>query len=396
MTATASIRRGAVAFLVVAALVLGACAKEDGDSEEVREFIDATLLEPHRFVFSEQTPSGLQTTVQGIVEDDFRYKARLAIDGDPVLDRVVSDDTAAVRFLQPEVLGRYLDKEVISEVDTETDREGVDVITALQSKRWVVDPGGAPPLLRAKEAETDNGVDPIFDAQEMMSRARELTLLTNTGFVEYSENSIAPTYRTDEDPFPRPEEGSGVTRYDLPQAEFAKSVDSGQVVLPSEAQFRKFSVYVKDGQVVRISESIGVSASVLDDFESYMVQLINETAPPEIAEGFRTNVESLEGQEKADFLLESVNTLRELRGDPIVRFRISTYELLDIGDPTLGVDVPSGDTIEGDLAVLVNLGVKPLIEEGAGTGTGDDDAAPADDGSGGVPATTPPDPETAP
>ena len=363
--------RGTVVSATIAVLVLTGCAREDGESEEVRELIDDTLVEPHRFVYTEEIPSGLRTVVQGIVEDDFRYKARLTIGGDPVLDRVVSDDLAAVRFYDPELVGRYLDKEVITEVETETDREGVDVIQALQSRRWVIDPGGAPPILQAEEAESENGVDPIFDARELVTRAREFTLLADAGFVKYSENSISPTYRTDEDPFPRPEEGSGVTRYDLPQAEFPKSTESGQVVLPAEGQFRKFSVYVEDGKVIRIAESIGVSSSVLGDFESYMVQLINETAPPEIAEGFRANVDRLQGQEKADFLLESANTLRELRGDPIIRFRTATYELLDIGDASLDVDAPGGDVIAGDLAVLVNLGVKPLVEDVDG-GAGDD------------------------
>ena len=362
------------AGLTVSALLVGACAKDEGDSEALREIIEETLVEPHRFVYTETTPGGTETVVQGIVEDDFRYKARLLVDDEPVLDRVVSDDTAAVRFAEPDVLGKYIDKEVVSEVDTETDRAGVDVFAALQSQRWVVDPGGAPPLLQEAEDETENGVDPIFDALDLVDKARDLTLLQGTQFIEYRETSISPVYRTDEDPFPRPEDGSGVTRYDLPQVPFPKTVDAGQVVIPTESQFRKFSVYVKDDRVIRISESIGLTPSVLEDFETFMVQLIAETAPAEVAEGFRSQLAELSGEEKGQFLLDGVNTFHELRGDPLLRFRTATYELLDIGDPSLEVEVPASDTVEGDLAVLVNLGVKPLVEEDE-EGVADDDAA---------------------
>lgn len=363
MTRTRFPRAARIVTAVVAVgMLLGACAREEGDGEEVRAVLEDTLLEAHRFVYTETTPSGVETVVQGIVEDDFRYKARLVVNDQPVLDRVVHDDLAAVRFLQPEVLGKYLDKAVVSEVDPATDLEGIDVFQALQSKRWVVDPGGAPPLLRAADAETDNGVDPIFDAQDLIERAMQLTLVTN-GFVKYNPNSISPTYRSDEDPFPRPEAGSDVTRYDVPQVPFPKTVDAGQVVLPGEGNFRKFSVYVKDGKVIRISESVGLAPTVLEDFENYMVQLISESAPAEVASGFKTALEGLEGQEKGQFLLDGVNTFLELRGDPPLRFRTVNYELLDIGDPTLIVDVPEGDVISADLAVLVNLGVKPLVEE---------------------------------
>lgn len=390
-----------LATLVIVGVALGACAREEGEGEEVRAFLDATSVEAHRFIYTETTPSGVETVVQGIIEDDFRYKARMVVNDKPVLDRVVHDDAAAVRFLEPEVLGKYLDKKVVSEVDTETDREGIDVFAALQSKRWVLDPAGAPPLLRSAEAENDNGVDPIFDALELIGRARDLSFVRNA-FVEYNPNSISPTYRSDEDPFPRPEEGSDVVRYDVPQIPFPKTVDAGQVVLPAEGNFRKFSLYVKDGKVIRVAESIGLSPTVLEDFESYMVQLITETTPPEVSEGFRSTLAGLDGQEKGQFLLDSVNTFRELRGDPLLRFRTAVYELLDIGDPTLMVELPAEETIRGDLAVLVNLGVKPFVEEtddgpaidaatieaipgGAGGSDGSDGPPP----SGGVPESTP-------
>lgn len=380
-----------LSLLILLALVGVACAKQDGDGDEVRAFLDETGTEAHRFVYTERTPTGTETVVQGIVEDDFRSKARVAVDGEPVLERVVSDDLVAVRFSEPDELGRYIDKDVVSLVDTETDREGVDVFTALQSKRWVVDPGGAPPLLRSVDDLTENGRDPIFDASELLQRARDLTFLQAGGFVKYRETSVSPTYRADEDPFPAPEEGSGVDRYDLPQPRFPRRAQGLQLSVPGEANFRKFAVYVKDGKVIRVAEDVGLAPSVLDDFETYMIQLINESAPPDVRNGFRAAVDELEGQELGQFLLEGLNTLRDLQGDPRVRFRNATYELLDIGDPSIAVEVPEGDLIEGDLAVLLNLGVKPPVSEdesaepSAGDGTDTVSDAP------GVPTSTPSD-----
>lgn len=365
-------RRSIVGAVLAVAVLVGAagCAKEEGDSEDVRAFIDATAVQAHRFVYTETTPSGIETTVQGIVEDDFRSKAQVAIGGEPVLEQVVSDDLAAVRFLDPDQLGRFIDKEVVSEVDPATDVEGIDVFTALQSKRWVLDPGGAPPTLQSADDQTENGIDPIFDAHQMLVRARALTLFGRglPQFVKFSEDTISPVYRDDEDPFPQPENGSGLTRYDFPQGAFPKSVDSTELQLPDEAQFRKFSIYVKDGRVVRVSEQIGLSPSVLDNFETFMVQLINQTAPDQVAAGFLANVEKLSGDELGQFLLSSLNTVRDLRGDPPLRFRTATYELLDLGSSALRVEPPNRDVITADLAVLVNLGVKPLR-----TDDGDDD-----------------------
>ena len=351
--------------VALVALIASACAKQESDSEEVRENIDASFLLAHRFVYTERTPSGGDTVVQGIVEDDFRYKARVVVEGDPVIERVVSDDTAAVRFIDPKFVAAYVDKDVVSEVDRETDLEGVDVFEALQGRRWVVDAGGAPPQLRSEDDALDRGVDPIADALDMVDRARALTFAEFSGFIRYSEDSISPTYRTDEDPFPRPEAGSDVTRYDLAQPPFPITEDVRNIALPDEGQFRKFSVYTKGGRVIRIAEDVGVTATVLEDFETFMRRLVSSSAPDEVADQFTGTLDTLEGDEKAQFLLDSLNTFRDLQGDPPIRFRTATYELRDLGDGSIEVELPAADTVKGDLAVLVNLGVKPLVDSDA-------------------------------
>lgn len=387
MTARRYRRALAVGLLLLAT----ACAKQEGDGAEVRALLDDTLVQPHRFVYVETTPAGQETRVQGVVEDDFRSEARLDVDGRPVLERVVSDDVVAVRFLRPDALGRYIDKDVVSDVDTASDLEGVDVFEALQSRQWVADPGGAPPLLRSVDDVTESGIDPFSDAGQMLVRARDLTFIEAGGFVEYNPNSVSPTYRADEDPFPQPEDGADITRYDLPQPEFPREVGGGARTVPGDAFFRKFSVYVRDGVVVRVAEAVGLTPSVLDDFETYMRLLITDGAPPEVREAFLTTVDRLEGDELGQFLLEALNTVRDLQGDPPVRFRTATYELLDIGDRTLRVQLPEEDPIEADLAVLVNLGVKPAVEPGSPAGTGDAEDGTDPDPAGGAAAPDPAD-----
>ena len=367
-----------VAALALLALVGGACAKKDTDSEEVRVLLDETLLEAHRFVYTEKTPDGAVTTVQGIVEDDFRYQARMLRDGDPVLDRVVSDDTVAVRFIEPETLAQFVDKEMSGLVETDTDIDGVTVFDALQARRWVVDPGGAPPQLVSVDAASDPGVDPIFDALRQIDRARAATLETEVGFVEYDEDSISLVYRADEDPFPVPESGSGVTRFDLVQPEFPTASEAENGALPGEGAFRKMVVYVKDGRVIQVMEDIGLTPSRLDDFRDFMLRLVATGAPEDVRAGFESTVESTEGAALGQFLLDSLNTFRDLQGDPPVRFRTTSYELLDIGDDALQVTLPAGELITADLAVLVNLGIKSAGEGDEGTTGG---SAPADDGA---------------
>jgi hypothetical protein len=366
-------RSRALALFVALGLLVSACAKNEQDSEEVRDFIDDTSTLSHRFVYVETNASGQETAVQGLIEDDFRYKARLLIDGKPIIDRIVSDDTVAVRFLEPSFLARYIDKDAAPLVDAKTQVDGVDVYSALQSKRWVKDPGGAPPQLVAVDNVTDPGVDPIYDALAVLPRLRALTFLTFTRFVLFNPDSIGPTYRTDEDPFPAPERGSGVKRYDLSQPQFPQAQNTANDFLAGESNFRKLAVFVKDGVIIGVSEQVGVTERTLDDFKDYMVALINVSAPKEVRAGFKATADSVEGDKLSRFLLESLNTFRDLQGDPPVRFRFTSYELLDVNASDIVVDLPVDNVIEGNLAVLVNLGVKPLQPDT------DDDAATTDD-----------------
>ncbi len=360
-------------LLVLSVIAMGACSKKEDDNESVREFIDATDQLARRFVYTEQTDERT-LVVRGIVEDDFRYKTKVVQDGTDVLEAVVSDDGVAVRFLDLTTLADWVDTRVVNEVDQATDLEGIGVFDALRARRWVLDPAGAPSVVTTAEQREQQGDDPLFDARTALSYVRQLAEADEqTPMRKYSDEAISPTYRADEDPFPRPEAGSGIERYDLYQPRFpsaAQAVSGTQAVFPGAMHFRKMAVYVQDGRVIRISEEIGLTPRLLGDFRDYMVQLIDATANESIRRDFRAEVERREGSDLSSFLLQGLNVILELAGDEPIRFRTMTLELRDLGAKGLTVQLPS-ETITGSLAVLKNLGRKPFVDQaGPATGTG--------------------------
>lgn len=365
--------RKIAASIVVLGLVTAGCSKQEKDSEEVRSFIDATDTLARRFVYTEKT-SDRTVVVQGLVEDDFRYKTKVIQDGADVLEAVVSDDSVAVRFLDPSRIDDWTDELVAPEVDQATDLTGIGVFDALRARRWVLDQGGAPAVVIGAEKLEKQGDDPLLDALTTLGYARDIAQAKDlTPMVKYNPEAISPTYRADEDPFPAPEEGSGVERYDLFQPKLpsaAQATSGAQAILPSALNFRKMAVYVKDGKVIQISEYIGLTPRLLRDLRSYTLQLIDTTAPENIRRDFRAEVERRQGDELGQFLLQGLNAVLEIAGEDPIRFRSMSLELRDLGAKDIRIDLP-GETIKGSLAVLKNLGRKPVVEDAApATGTG--------------------------
>ena len=100
-------------LLVLSTLGLSACTGATDAEKRLRTALRNTERLSNTFLYKEtvhDTAGDHETDVRGLVEDDFRYKARVAEDGRPVLDEVVSDDALAVRFLDPSQMGRFLRK----------------------------------------------------------------------------------------------------------------------------------------------------------------------------------------------------------------------------------------------------------------------------------------------
>lgn len=368
------------AALLVIALLAGACAKNETDNEAVLDLVEATSPNPYRFIY-EAEQGGERFRVQGMIEDDLRYKLQLSIDGRPALEQVVVDDAVAVRFLAPGLVDRFVDDAVVSEVDLETDVEGADVLEALRAQRWVIDPVGAPSLLLTARdvAGSDEDVavsdDPIFDARKVLDYLRSIAR-GRQQFIRYDPESLEPTYRSDEDPFLPPEDDSGVTRYDAVVLDLPSPDDAAggtSAVFPGYQNFRRMAVYEKGGYIIAIREVTQATARQVDDFIEYADSLVEETAPPEVLADFRRSVEQMERAKLADFLLQGINTFRESSGQSMVRFRTMALEIQDIGDDTISVELPTDEPIVASLAVLQNMGRKPVLSEQTTDGLGEDE-----------------------
>lgn len=355
-----STRLTAVVLGVLLVAFGSACSKREDDAEAVRDLLEATKPLAHRFVYAEETDEH-EITVQGVVQDDLRAKYQLTADGAPVAEQVVVDDAVAMRFLDEEWVQSYIDNDVATdEVEQDTDVEGVSVLQALFKRYWVADPAGAPPLITNAENLPDQGVDPIGDARNALDYVADI--VDRYPVVKYDPESISPVYRSDEDPFPVPEDGSGVDRYDvvqfsLPSVQDATSGATPQ--LPNTSHFRKMAIYAKGGRIIRVMETIDASPRVLDDLRSLMLGMVKQTAPENVYNGFVATAGELEGDELAAFLLDGLNSFIELRGDPPIRFRTMTLELRDLGDDGIEVALPKVQ-FKASLALLHNLGRKPL------------------------------------
>lgn len=362
--------RRLVLLVLVVALLATACTKREDESAQVRDLVDATSPNPYRFIY-EVEQGGEQFRVQGIIEDDLRYKLQLSVDGRPALEQVVVDDAVAVRFLAPGLVGRFVDEEVEDEVDLDTDVAGATVLDALRAGRWVLDEEGAPSLLQSVndltsgEEESEVADDPLFDARTVLDYVRGIS----QPFVEFDPESLEPTYRSDEDPFLPPEDDSGAERFDtfvfdLPSPDAAAGGTGAS--FPGYGNFRRLAVYAKDGKIFAVREVTEPTPRQTEELLEYATVLVEETAPPEVFADFQRTVEQTPPEKLGAFLLEGLNAFRAGSGQAPLRFRTMALEIQDIGDHAIEVTLPSDDLIRGSLAILKNLGRKPVVSGSEG------------------------------
>jgi hypothetical protein len=350
-------------LLVVTALGLSGCKGATDAEKRLREALRNTEKLSNTFLYQETVhdKSGAhETDVRGLVEDDFRYKARVASGGKPVLDEVVSDDAIAVRFLDPASMGRFLRKQSTAKQggsglggsggsapapDTGADQGGSSrtpgepsATEILTSRRWLLDSSGAPSAFATANTDQTLGDDPIADARAVFAYV-DRAINEAVRVVEYNPESLE--YRKDEDPFETPKGGSGVTRYDFERPNLPKASETGtgsNQVTPDTRHFRKMSVYVKDKRIIRVAEKIDVE-SRLDDLEK-----IYDTKFP--ADRPKAEV--------AAIAVEALNVIRTGQGQDPIRMRDMEYSLKDLGTG-VKVDMPA-DTIKGSAALLQNRG----------------------------------------
>ena len=347
--------------LVVSAFGLSGCKGANDAEKRVRDALHNTEKLSNTFLYKETVrdkAGNHETDVRGLVEDDFRYNARVAADGKPVLDEVVSDDALAVRFLEPAAIGRFLRKPTKakqsgsgvggsggSAAEPAADGAGSSpnpgepaAAEILASRRWVLDPAGAPSAFATANTDQTLGDDPIADARAVFAYV-ERAIDEAVRVVEWNPESLE--YRKDEDPFETPKNGSGVTRYDFQRPNLPKASQTGtgtNQVTPDTRHFRKMSVYVKDKRIIRVVEKIDVE-SRLDDLEKIYDTKFPKGRPP---------------AEVAAIAVEALNVIRTGQGQDPIRMRDMEFSLKDLG-ADVKVDMPA-DTMKASLALLQNRG----------------------------------------
>ncbi|HKN92342.1 MAG TPA: hypothetical protein VJ622_18925 [Acidimicrobiia bacterium] len=350
-------------LLVVATFGLSGCNKASDAEKQLRAALHNTEKLSNTFLYQEtvhDTAGDHETDVRGLVEDDFRYKARVAEDGKPVLDEVVSDDAIAVRFLDPTRIGRFLRKPTKADRGgsgvggngtasgatpapnpggvTGTASGGPTAAELLATRRWVLDPAGAPAAFASAGTDQALGDDPIADARDVFAYVNQAIDAADR-VVEFNPESL--DYRKDEDPFPQPEPHSGVKRYDLVRPNLPKASQTGgstNQVTPDARHFRKMSVYVKDKRVIQVRETIDVQSRLKDLADIYDTKFPTDRPKAEVAA----------------IAVEALNAIRTGQGQDPIRMRDMELSLKDLGS-AVKVDMPT-DTTKGSLALLENRG----------------------------------------
>ena len=346
-------------LLVVTAFGLSGCKGATDAEKRLREALRNTEKLSNTFLYQETVhdkAGNHETDVRGLVEDDFRYKARVAADGKPVLDEVVSDDAIAVRFLDPAGMGRFLRKPTEakqgssgvgggSATDSAAEPAGdsstpgePSAAEILASRRWVLDSAGAPSAFGGANTDRTLGDDPIADARAVFAYV-DRAVHEAVRVVEFNPESLE--YRKDEDPFETPKERSGVTRYDLERPKLPKASETGtgsNQVTPDARHFRKMSVYVKDKRIIKVLEKIDVESRLDDLADIYDTKFPTDRPQAEVAA----------------IAVEALNVIRTGQGQDPIRLRDMEFSLKDLGTD-VKVDMPT-DTMKASLALLQNRG----------------------------------------
>ncbi len=372
-------RIGLALTLLVLVGSLGACGKREEVRDELLSALRRTEQLPYRFNYVDDRtanviPNGPPTLpdmkVDGLVEDDFRFKARVSLNNSTAFDEVVRDDLLAVRFLDPGRLGVLVNKEKVSEENSKTELDGLDSVTVLQSRRWVIDEAAAPIVTVGRVREETLGEDPVLDAITAFTYVED-AIRSAQEVQEYSPDDVTPAYSATEDTFPKPKDGSGVTRYDLRRPKLPPpggDQATGDAGRPATRHFRRMAIYVKGGRVIQVREIVDVQGKFLKDVIKYAKTFAKASgATPEDIEQFSSALDSVPEAERGSLVLEGLSAALLAVGDQPILRRTMTLELSDLGED-IAVDLPTQDVVKGGLGFLIVSSTGKAEEEGQNSG----------------------------
>jgi hypothetical protein len=378
-----------MALLIVAGALTSGCGEKRTPEDEVRDALRRTAAQPHSFSYVERTGQA-ELAVHGTVEDDFRYQATLSVDGTSSYEERAVDDVLAARVEDARaisVLGRATQTRstattatsaaspstgpgpspsepaaaasaLVASAATVKGADDPRARQALATGRWVVDRLGAPSQLPGAQHDRLLGDDPVLDALTVFRHVE--TAAQQVRVVLFNEDAI--DYRPREDPFPQPDRAAHELRYDLLRTDLPHIKQDGKTaerILPTEANFRKMSVYVRDGLVVRVLEDIDVASRLKDLAKIYGIRLPN-------------------GADTAALVTaatKQVNAARAAAAQDPIRVRTMALTIRTTGTPP-HVELPT-DAVVASLALLRNRGSATGDLAPVPTASGAREAAPA-------------------
>lgn len=252
-------------------LFASACGTAGGAGALTREAINATDRtrdESRTYHYVDSTLDGKsRVEVDGRIQDDLRYSGTVTLNGKKLYEEVVTDDSVALRLLDPEATKPVV--EAARRLDPTT-------ADALAAGRWVIDHTVAPPLLAAAADPGDEseqtadkpglgqgnlvGDDPFTDSAQLLNYA-DRALRTGLNVERFDPEDI--DYNVLDDPWAKDGEvdleGKGIRRYDLRQPPLPPPAERGKrQSLPTIQHFRKLVVYVEGERVTKIREQISI------------------------------------------------------------------------------------------------------------------------------------------
>lgn len=338
-------------LLVIASLT--SCGSAEKDTEDkLRAALRRTERLSRSLSYTERSDDG-QTEVNGVIEDDYRYKMRVSFNGSAVIDEVARDDALAVRFPDPAGAAQLF----FTRFERQQAARGAGgggapsggggrqafsggfsnpIQRALAERRWVLDAEGAPEIAIGDRESLKVGLDPVLDALTIFAYVDQ-AINEALEVLEFSPESTQ--YNPNEDVFPTPAPDSPVTRYDLEPPKVPSPTEggvAGQRSLPGKNHFRRMSIYVKDGLVVQIREDIDVVHRLDEIRDKLDIKLPN-------------NRETIR-----DVALTKLNEFLQTQGGEPIRTRRVLFELLELGKPQ-SVSLPS-EVVPGSLSILPGRG----------------------------------------
>jgi hypothetical protein len=363
-----------IILLAVMVAALPACGTKTHERDVLLKAIARTQQLSSKFSYADERPRQ-SLRVSGLVEDDFRFKARVTYNGNIGYDQVVQDDTLGIRFIDPARIASLVDKRTASSATLPSDLTGITVRDALLARRWVVDTAAAPAITATGRTEATIGTDPVLDSVTALGYVSD-AINQALGVKKWSKDDLEPAYASDEDQsFPKPSNGSGVERYDLVRAPLPPPGalgGAGQAATPKTSNFRKMAIYVKKGLVIKVVERVEVTGRGLDRLISYdRTFLKDQKVPDAIKTGFEQTVKQTPKAQLGAVLLAASNSFITASGATPILIRNMSLDLFDLGSKSIKVNPPVDGVVHGKLLFLISAQKPASIEAGAtGTVTG--------------------------